>query len=173
MDRFSKLHPTVQLLFFTESLVLIMSINSPLFSAGALICALLYSFKLKGRTAFKTVGFSAAATAVIGVFNMLFAHYGETVLFTLKSTDFTFESLFYGINQGLIVSAALIWFDAFSRVVDSERVVYLFRFAPRTALLFFDCARFYSAFFKKGGGHQKRKDGAFRRRGEKRHKIAF
>ena len=48
MDRFSKLHPTVQLLFFTESLVLIMSINSPLFSAGALICALLYSFKLKG-----------------------------------------------------------------------------------------------------------------------------
>lgn len=94
MDRFSKLHPTVQLLFFTESLVLIMSINSPLFSAGALICALLYSFKLKGRAAFKTVGFSAAATAVIGVFNMLFAHYGETVLFTVKSTDFTFESLF-------------------------------------------------------------------------------
>lgn len=149
MDRFSKLHPTVQLLFFTESLVLIMSINSPFFSAGALICALLYSFKLKGRAAFKTFGFSAAVTAVIGVFNMLFAHYGETVLFTVKSTDFTFESLFYGINQGLIVSATLIWFDAFSRVVDSERVVYLFRFAPRTALLFSIVLGFIPRFSKK------------------------
>lgn len=149
MDRFAKLHPTAQLLFFTESFVLIMIVNSPFFSAGALICALLYSFKFKGKAAFKTLGFSAAATAVIGAFNMLFAHYGETVLFTLKNTDFTFEALFYGINQGLVISATLIWFDAFSRVVDSERVVYLFRFAPRTALLFSVVLGFIPRFTKK------------------------
>lgn len=46
------------------------------------------------------------------------------------------------------MSAALIWFDAFSRVVDSERVVYLFAL-PRARRCFFNCARFYSAFFKK------------------------
>lgn len=70
------------------------------------------------------------------------------------------------------MSAALIWFDAFSRVVDSERVVYLFRFAPRTALLFQLCSVLFRVFQKRlrTSETQRRRFAAARR---KRHKIAF
>ena len=135
MTRFAKLHPTVQLIWFLLSMTAVLTFHTPVISAVSLLCALLYAFVHEGRRAGKQIGFSLCVIAAVSLFNFLFAHYGNTVLFTLKNTDFTLQALFYGFHQGMLVAALLLWFHALGKCLDSERIVYLFRFAPKLALL--------------------------------------
>ncbi|MCD7796864.1 MAG: hypothetical protein LUG95_04460 [Clostridiales bacterium] len=51
-------------------------------------------------------------TLLSAVFNMLFAYYGDTVLFTLFSRDFTLEPLFYGFCRGMMFSTVICGFPA-------------------------------------------------------------
>jgi energy-coupling factor transport system permease protein len=149
MDRFSKLHPVMHLLFFVFTFIIVLSINNPFFSVISLVCALLYEIKLIGRQMLSTLKFVIVITAVVSLMNMLFVHYGETTLFTVKNIDFTLETLFYGFNQGMILSSVMVWFGIFSRVFDSERIIYMFRFAPKSALIFSMVLGFIPRFVKK------------------------
>lgn len=149
MDRFSKLHPIFHFLYFIGMFVLVVSVYNPFFILLSLCGALLYEVKIRGKAALSSLKFSVIMTVVIGAFNMLFAHYGITVLFTLGDTEFTLEALFYGINQGFVVSAMVLWFGIFGRVVDSEKVIYAFRFTPKIALLFSMVLGFIPRFTKK------------------------
>lgn len=149
MDRFSKLHPMMQFLFFIFNFVIILSVNNPIFSAISLACAIVYSFFIRGVKAFSSVKYVIMIMIVVSVFNMLFAHYGNDVLFSINETDFTLEALFYGFNQSMVLCAVMLWFSAFSRVIDSEKVVYIFRFTPKLALLFSMVLGFIPRFNKK------------------------
>lgn len=149
MDRFSKTHPTFQFVFFVCVFVLIVSVYNPVFAGTSLLCGVLYDFILRRKEAFKSLGFVLAIILVVSLFNMLFAHYGVDVLFTIKGVEFTFQALFYGVYQGVMLGAFLVWFGLFSRIVDSEKVIYLFRFAPKLALLFSMVLGFIPRFTKK------------------------
>ncbi len=149
MDRFSKLHPIFHFLYFIGMFVLVVSVYNPFFVLPSLVGALLYELKIRGKEALSSFKFSVIMIFVIGLFNMLFAHYGITVLFTIGDTEFTLEALFYGINQGFVVAAMVLWFGIFGRVVDSEKVIYAFRFAPKSALLFSMVLGFIPRFTKK------------------------
>lgn len=148
-DRFSKLHPLFHAAFFVLVFVFVLSVNNPFYSAIALLSSLLYGIRIRGRQIVSSVKFTAIMLIVVSLFNMLFAHYGEDVLFTIGDTKFTLEALFYGFNQGMVLSAVMLWFGAFSRVMDSERVVYLLRFAPKIALIFSMVLGFIPRFTKK------------------------
>lgn len=147
-DRFSKFHPSVHTAYFMLVFVFVLSINNPIYSAVSLITALIYSARLKGRV-LSSIKFSVAILFFVSVFNMLFAHYGVTELFVIKDVRFTLEALFYGFNQGMVLCAVMLWFGAFSRIMDSERVVYVLRFAPRIALIFSMVLGFVPRFTKK------------------------
>lgn len=149
MDRFSKLHPVMQFLFFVVTLVMILTANNPVFSAISMLCGLLYIAMIRGRKVVQSLKLVAVILITVSVFNMLFAHYGEDVLFRIKETEFTLEALFYGFNQGMVLSSVMLWFSALSRVIDSERVIYLFRFAPKSALIFSMVLGFIPRFTKK------------------------
>lgn len=149
MDRFSKLHPIFHFLYFIGMFALIVSVYNPFFILVSLLGALLYEVKSRGKEALSSLKFSVVMILVIGLFNMLFAHYGMTVLFKIGDTEFTLEALFYGLNQGFVVTAMVLWFGIFGRVVDSEKVIYAFRFAPKTALLFSMVLGFIPRFTKK------------------------
>lgn len=136
MDRFSKLHPLMQFLFFVVIMVITLTVQNPVFSVISLLSSALYLAMLRGKKALQSLKLVALILITVSLFNMLFAHYGEDVLFKIKDVEFTLEALFYGFNQGMVLSSVILWFSAFSRVIDSERVIYLFRFAPKTALLF-------------------------------------
>lgn len=148
-DRFSKLHPAVQLLFFLSTFVLVMSVQNPVFSLISVISVLIYEAKARGKNVFSSIKLVAFTVSAVGLFNMLFAHYGVDVLFTVNNIEFTLEALLFGINQGLVLASVIIWFSAFSRIVDSERVIYLFRFAPKCALIFSMVLGFIPRFTKK------------------------
>ena len=149
MLRLERLHPISQLVFFVSALIVPLTFNNPFFSAASLICAMLYIIVRDGKKSYKPILFAVAVTAFVSCFNMLFAHYGKTVLFIIKGVNFTYESLFYGFSQGMTVAGALIWFTVFAKCVDSERLIYLFRFAPKTALIISMVLGFIPRFAKK------------------------
>ncbi len=151
MKRLEKLHPVTQLFFFALTLIIPLIFNNPYFSLASLSAAILYTVVSDGKKALKTLLYSFIAVLLIGVFNMAFAHWGETVLFSVKSVSFTLESLVYGFNQGILLASVLIWFTLLGRCVDSERVIYLFRFSPKLALIFSMVLGFIPRFIKKAG----------------------
>ena len=69
--------------------------------------------------------------------------------FTVKNVDFTLESLCYGLNQGCVLASVMIWFGVFGKCVDSERIIYLFRYTPKLALIFSMVLGFIPRFIKK------------------------
>lgn len=82
------------------------------------------------------VKLSAMLILLFAVTNPLFSHAGETVLFYLNYNAVTVESIVYGAKIGGMMAGSLCWFAAFARVLDTERLLYLFgRVLPKTALL--------------------------------------
>ena len=151
MNAFAKLHPITKSAFFICAFVLTLCASNPVFSLISLSAALLYSV-LDGIRAFlSSLRFAVIITALVSVFNMLFAHYGVDVLFTVNDVEFTLEALFYGFNQGLVMSAVMLWFKVMSYVIDSAETAYLLRFAPKLALLFSMVLGFLPRFKSKLG----------------------
>lgn len=138
MDRFSKFNPKVCFLFFLLQIILSLVIFHPFYLLIDLAAAFLYSFKLRGK---KAIGsfctFILPLIIFIALFNMIFAHYGVTVLFTVFSVEFTLEALFYGLNQGMMFSAVILWLSCYSVVMTSDKFLSVFsRFAPNSSLVF-------------------------------------
>ena len=149
MSAFAKTHPVVQLAFFVVSIVLAMAANHPFFTVTTLLCAVLYAFVIKGTKALKTLSFALAVTVLAALANFVFVHYGATTLFTVGQVAFSVEPLFYGFHQGMLAASLLIWLTALSVAIDSEKVIYLFRFAPKTALVFSMVLGFIPRFLQK------------------------
>jgi len=138
MDRFSKYNPKVTFLFFILIIIFTLAFFHPLYLSASLVGAVLYKFKLEGKKTFSyLLKFIFPLIILICVFNFVFAHYGVTVLFTIKDTLFTLESLFYGLCQGIMFASVIVWLSCYSVVVTSERFLSVFgKFAPNLALIF-------------------------------------
>ena len=151
MNSFAKLHPVTKSAFFICAFVLTLCAANPVFSIISLCAVLLYSMLDGVRAFFSSLKLAVVITVLVSVFNMLFAHYGVDVLFTVKDVEFTLEALFYGFNQGLVMSAVMLWFKVMSYTVDSAETAYLLRFAPKLALLFSMVLGFLPRFKNKLG----------------------
>lgn len=121
MDRFSKMHPVLEFTFFICVFLLSVSLSNPVFVLPALVFGVIYEFILRGREALSCLKLTLAIIFVVSLFNFVFAHYGVTLLFQIKDTRFTFEALFYGIYQGTMLSATLIWFGIFQEILTAKR----------------------------------------------------
>lgn len=138
MDRFSKFNPRVTFLFFALITVLTLILFNPVYLAVSFAAALCYKVKLEGRCAIAYfIKFIAPLILLVSIFNMLFTHYGVTVLFTAFDMNFTLEGLFYGLCQGVMISSLILWFSCYSQVVTSEKFLAVFgKIAPNSALVF-------------------------------------
>lgn len=138
MDRFSRFNPKVNLLFFVLVIIQTLMVFNPVYLAVSLVCACFYKLKLNGREAFSYfLKLVIPLILLTSVFNMLFAHYGETLLFSIKNINFTLEALFYGFTQGLMVTAVMLWFSCYNELVSSEMLLSVFgNFLPNTSLIF-------------------------------------
>lgn len=136
MDRFSKFHPAVCLLFFIFVMLVTALAADPVRCGVSLAAAALWSFRVLGaRGAAKRLAFALPAVPLAAVFNMLFGRYGETRLFSLFGAPFTLEALAAGAATGLMLAALMLWFALYSAVLPSEKFTAVFgRFAPGTVL---------------------------------------
>lgn len=79
--------------------------------------------------------------------NPLTYHNGQTVLFVLNGSPITLEAALYGLAAGCMVAAVLLWFRAFSRVMTSDKLMYLLGgLSPRLALLLSLALRYVPLF---------------------------
>lgn len=144
MDRFSKFHPIVGFSFFIGVIAVTLVFINSLCLFISLICAFCYYIRLKGiSNALKMVKYACFIIFSAAFFNMLFSHYGTTVLFSVKQYTFTLEPLAAGLLTGVLISAVGMWFFCFNEVISSDKFISLFgALAPNLTLLFSMILRF-------------------------------
>ena len=138
MDRFSKYNPKATLLFFVLIIIVTIVSYHPILIAISFVGAFLYKLKLENKKAISyLLKFILPLVLLVSVFNMLFTHYGNTVLFKAFDMNYTLEGLFYGFSQGLMLGAVIMWISNYSSVISAEKFLSVFgRFMPNLALLF-------------------------------------
>lgn len=147
MYAFSKVHPTVQFIYYICLLMIVLAFQNPFISAVAFLGGV--ALAVWEKRIRRALGMSCFMIAAVTLFNFLFAHYGVETLFSVKGINFTLNALLYGVHQGVTVAAVLLWLIAFSRSLDSEKFLYIFRFAPKFALMFSMVLGFIPRFLHK------------------------
>ena len=153
-DAFSKLHPTVNFIFFAFVLVLSMFVMNPVCLALSLVCAFVNAVYLNGiKTVKLCLKFIMPMMLLRILINPVFNHQGVTILTYFPwDNPLTLESIIYGIASAALLSSVVLWFSVFNSVITSDKLVYLFgRIIPSLSLVLSMSLRFvpkFSAQFK-------------------------
>lgn len=149
MRRFSDRNPIVLFVFFFTSAGIAMFTMHPILLSFSFVGALLYTVLLGDGQSFKSHLFPLCLILGMGLLNPLFYHNGQTVLFVLNHNPITLEALLYGLVAGFMGAGVLYWFRCFSKIMTSDRLLYLFgSLSPKTALILSMALR-YVPLFKK------------------------
>ncbi|HWQ71214.1 MAG TPA: energy-coupling factor transporter transmembrane component T [Desulfitobacteriaceae bacterium] len=138
MERaFSAVHPLVSFSFFLIIIVFTLLLLHPVFTGISLTAALVFSWLLHGRKGVKfSLVFCIPMFLLIALANPLFNHRGKTVLFYLRDNPVTLEAVLYGLCAAASLIAVVLWFSCYSKVITSDKFLYLFaKAAPTVALL--------------------------------------
>lgn len=137
------LHPLTLFAYFFFVIFTAVFTFNPLFLLFSLLGSVLLLFTLERAKALKTVLFSLIAIILIAVTNPLFSHNGATSLFFINDSRITLEALIYGVTASVMIVSVILWFSCFSKLFDSEKLIYLVgRFFPKLALVFSMSLRF-------------------------------
>jgi len=134
---FSAFHPAVSFVFFAVMVVFTMLFMQPVFLGVTLIAALIFSLILNGGRGVKlSLLVYLPMFLLIAVSNPLFNHRGRTTLFLFMDNPITLEAMLYGICSAASLIAILAWFSCYSKVITSDKFLYLFaKLTPAVALL--------------------------------------
>lgn len=146
---FGAFHPAVELLFFALVLTCSMIFTHPACVAVSLCGGVLCLFSLgQGRRAGRTLAYLLPAALLAAAINPAFSHRGATVLAYLPSGNpLTLESVAYGLGAGAVLLGVTVWFACLSRVMTTDKFVYLFgRVIPALALVLSMTLRFIPRF---------------------------
>ena len=144
MSAFSKIHPITAAVYFAAVISVGMFASNPVIqlislAGGALFCAMLTSKKEKKRD----FVFYIPLMLLITVTNPLFSHNGVTPLFFLNGNPVTAEAIIYGAHLAVMTASVMLMCKAFSIVITSDKLVYLFgRITPKLALVLSTALRY-------------------------------
>ena len=150
-DSFTNYHPIVNLLYFTMAIAFSMLLTHPMAQIIALACAITYAVSVEGK---KSLGFllkfCLPMVLLTAFINPAFSHEGVTILYYFSSGNpLTLESILYGVGAGIMLVTVLLWFSAFSRVMTSDKFIYLFgKVIPALSLVLSMSLRFVPKFKK-------------------------
>ena len=148
-DSFADFHPFNNILYFVLVIGFSLVLVHPLAQGIALICALAYAISINGR---KSVIFVLKYCLPMVLFtafiNPAFNHEGTTLLLYFSNGNpLTLESILYGISAGVMLVTLLLWFTSFSRVMTSDKFIYLFgKVIPALSLVLSMSLRFVPKF---------------------------
>ena len=150
-DTFYHYHPIVNLLYFTLVIAFSMLLTHPAAQTIALVCAITYAISVERK---KAIGFllkfCLPMVLLTAFINPAFSHEGVTVLYYFSNGNpLTLESILYGVGAGAMLVTVLLWFSAFSRVMTSDKFIYLFgKVIPALSLVLSMSLRFVPKFKK-------------------------
>lgn len=140
---FDTLHPWVSFIFFAVCIVFSMVSSSPVMLAVSFASALVLLCVVSGAKALRYLLFSVPAIIAAAAVNTAFNHEGATVLLYINGNPITLESVIYGAVSGTVFMTVIIWFACFSRIMTSEKIMFLFaKVSPSLSLLFSMILRF-------------------------------
>ena len=148
-DRFAQYHPLVNFLYFTLVLVFSMVLRHPLAQGVSLLCACVYAVQAEGqRAVLFCLKWCLPVFLLTALFNPAFSHEGVTILLYLPTGNpLTLESILYGVSAGVLLVTVMVWFMNSSRVITSDKFIYLFgRVIPALSLVLSMTLRFIPKF---------------------------
>lgn len=148
-DRFAQYHPLVNFLYFTLVLVFSMVLRHPLAQGVSLLCACIYAVQAEGqRAVLFCLKWCLPVFLLTALFNPAFSHEGVTILLYLPTGNpLTLESILYGVSAGVLLVTVMVWFMNSSRVITSDKFIYLFgRIIPALSLVLSMTLRFIPKF---------------------------
>ena len=148
-DRFAQYHPLVNFLYFTLVLVFSMVLRHPLAQGVSLLCACIYAVQAEGqRAVLFCLKWCLPVFLLTALFNPAFSHEGVTILLYLPTGNpLTLESVLYGVSAGVLLVTVMVWFMNSSRVITSDKFLYLFgRVIPALSLVLSMTLRFIPKF---------------------------
>lgn len=148
-DRFAQYHPLVNFLYFTLVLVFSMVLRHPLAQGVSLLCACIYAVQAEGqRAVLFCLKLCLPVFLLTALFNPAFSHEGVTILLYLPTGNpLTLESILYGVSAGVLLVTVMVWFMNSSRVITSDKFIYLFgRVIPALSLVLSMTLRFIPKF---------------------------
>ena len=151
MKAFQNVHPTALLLYFLSVLTVGMFVTNPVLSLCALLGGILFSATLcrRGEVA-SDIWFYLAMFFLVAITNPLFSHNGVTPLFFLNGNPVTLEAFIYGAEMAVAIVGTLLWCKSFSRIMTSDKLLYLFgRVLPKLSLVLSMALRFIPMFLRR------------------------
>lgn len=134
------------------ALALTMAAVQPVLAVISLACALACAVCARGaRDVGRSLLWQLPLVALVAVANPLFSASGSTVLFRVGFTSVYLESLCYGAVMGVVLVSVMVWFQAASRVLTSDKVMTVLggRF-PLVSLMVSMCLRLVPRFVDRG-----------------------
>ena len=130
-------HPVTAAMYFLSVILITAIVQSPVFSAAALVCSAVFAFMLNGKTAARTLLVMLPMVFIAIIINMLFSNKGVTELAKLPSgNSITLETLIFSLFTGAMTISLVMWFIGLNKCMTSDKTVYLFgRILPSLALL--------------------------------------
>lgn len=125
------------MLYFLVVLVIAMFSGSPVILVLSLLGGMSFAFLLSDPGERRSDwGFSLGLLALVTLTNPLFSHNGVTPLFFLNGNPVTLEAIVYGFFMGLTVVSVIAWCKCFSRIMSTDKFLYLFgRVIPSLSLV--------------------------------------
>ena len=148
-DRFAKYHPLVNFLYFALVIGFSMVVTHPIAQGISFVCAIIYAVQTEGKKAVLfTLKWCLPMMLLTAFMNPAFSHEGVTTLLYLPTGNpLTLESILYGVSAGVMLATVMLWFTNFSRVITSDKFIYLFgRIIPALSLVLSMTLRFIPKF---------------------------
>jgi energy-coupling factor transport system permease protein len=138
------MHPIVIVSYYGGLGLLCMLHFHPIFLLAALIVLLIQVKVLGAWSQLREWRWAYAVMALtILIWNPLFSHRGDRVLFYMKDTPIVLESIVYGFTMMLLVLCVLVIFLSYNTLMGSLKFIYIFsRISPRIAVMTAMAVRF-------------------------------
>ena len=148
-DSFSDYHPFINLLYFSLVIGFSLVLTHPLAQVISLCCAVIYAVSINGKKSVLFLLKYCLPMVVITAFvNPAFNHEGKTMLLYFPNGNpLTLESILYGFSAGAMIITLIMWFSSFSRVMTTDKFIYLFgKVIPALSLVLSMSLRFVPEF---------------------------
>lgn len=151
MSKLQRYHPIIVFVYFMITIFIVMFSMHPVIIVVSLVASLTLSYLLEGA---RKIGFSllymVPMMLILALTNPLFVHNGATELFFMNGNAITLEAFIYGVVVSCKIASIIYWFRAYTYIMTSDKVTYLFgKISPRLSLVLTMALRFVPLYAKK------------------------
>ncbi|MBQ8404075.1 MAG: energy-coupling factor transporter transmembrane protein EcfT [Clostridia bacterium] len=150
---FSRFHPVSLFCYFLLLLLFTVFTQNPVLLTLALLGALLFNAATNtARQTLADIKFYVPMFLLVALVNPLFSHSGATPLFFMNDNPVTLEAVLCGVNIAVQLCAVMLACKAFSKVMESDKLLALFgKVSPKLAVVLSMALRFIPLLKRKWG----------------------